>query len=52
MIDPKSALRGILRNWGHNILLQRVLDPKKMIYSTKVQRYTVRAVYPGSQRFC
>jgi len=52
MIDPKRTLSNILRSWGHNILVQRLLDQKPMTYGQKMQKYTVRAVYPGAQRIC
>jgi len=51
MIDPKRTVRHLLRNWGHNILLQRLVDGKCMAYSSRLQRYTVRAFWPGSVGF-
>jgi hypothetical protein len=51
MIDPKSTVRNLLRNWGHNILLQRLVDEKSMAYSSRLQRYTVIAFWTGSIGF-
>ena len=31
---------------------KKILDKQTMTYSSKMKRYTVRAVYPGSQRIC
>jgi hypothetical protein len=51
MINPKSTFNNILRKWGHNVLIQRVLDKKEMKYSAKMQRYATRCYYPGSTGF-
>jgi len=51
MTDPKRAIKRILKEWGHNIFLQKLLDEKSMKYSEKMIRYTVRCMYPGSQSF-
>ena len=51
MISPKSTVNHLLKNWGHNVLLQRLIDDKSMTYSARLQRYTVRAYWPGSVGF-
>lgn len=45
MIDPARTFRATLRQWGHNILLQRRLDDQ-MTYSSKLERITVRSHNP------
>lgn len=52
MIDPKRTLNNILRTWGHNILLQELIDQNTMKYSSSMKQYTVRSLYPGSRRIC
>jgi len=51
MIDPKKTLNNILKQWGHNVLVQRLIDNQHMQYESKLQRYTTRSYYPGSSGF-
>ncbi|GEM_PF-3185042 len=51
MISLKTTFDGILAKWGHNVMIQRLCDPKTMEYSSRLQRYTTRSIYPGSQAF-
>lgn len=51
MIDPKKTIRNILKQWGHDVLVQRLMDGKSMKYETSLQRYTTRSYYPGSSGF-
>jgi hypothetical protein len=50
MIDPAKVFRNTLRQWGHDILLQRRLN-SEMKYSSKVEKITTRrsAPFSGSQ---
>ena len=48
MIDPKRAFNKILREWGHDILIQRRLDDN-FIYSDKFERVTTRHFFPSSE---
>lgn len=50
MIDPRKNLNNLLSKWGHNILLQELINNSNMTYSSSVKQYTVRSVYPGSKR--
>lgn len=55
--DLRSVFDNILKEWGHNILLERVLNPhepnKPPRYiegnKKKYERHTVRHTYPGSR---
>jgi hypothetical protein len=51
MINPHKTFKNILKQWGHNILIQRLTDPSCMKYDSKLQRYTTRSYYPGSSGF-
>lgn len=51
MISPQKTFKNILKQWGHNILIQRLIDPKTMKYESKLHRYTTRSYYPGSSGF-
>lgn len=42
MIDAKKSLRKILREWGHDIYLQRILSNGN--HSNKFEKVTTRAV--------
>ena len=42
MIDLARTFRNTLREWGHDILLQRRLNDD-MLYSSKMERITVRS---------
>lgn len=47
MSTIRNEFDSILRKWGHNIFLQRVLDPfdgEKLKYSNIFERHTVRHV--------
>lgn len=48
MIDPKKALRKILREWGHDVLLQRRIS-NDFLYSSTFERYTTRHFFPSSE---
>lgn len=48
MIDPKRAFRKILREWGHDILLQRRIDDN-FNYSDTFQRITTRHFFPSAE---
>lgn len=48
MIDPKKAFRKILREWGHDILLQRRIDDN-FNYSDKFERVTTRHFFPSAE---
>jgi hypothetical protein len=45
MIDIERVFKKTLRQWGHNILLQRRLDDN-MKYSSKVEKITTRRSSP------
>jgi len=47
MIDPAKVFKSTLRQWGHDILLQRRLDDN-MKYSSKVEKITTRRSAPSS----
>jgi hypothetical protein len=47
MIDIERVFRRTLRQWGHNILLQRRLNDD-MKYSSKVEKITTRRSAPSS----
>ena len=42
MIDLVAAFRNTLKQWGHDILLQRRLNDD-MLYSTRMEKITVRS---------
>jgi len=48
MIDPKKAFRKILREYGHDILLQRRVSDD-FLYSTNLERLTTRHFFPSSE---
>ena len=48
MIDPKRAFNKILREWGHDVLLQRRLDDN-FIYSDRFERVTTRHFFPSAE---
>lgn len=48
MIDPKRAFKKILREWGHDVLLQRRLDDN-FIYSDRFERVTTRHFFPSAE---
>jgi hypothetical protein len=45
MINAKKVFKKILREWGHDILLQRRLSDD-FVYETDMQRYTTRSHLP------
>lgn len=45
MINAKAVFRKVLKQWGHDIYLQRRLSDD-FIYSDTLERYTVRNTYP------
>ena len=45
MINPQKVFKKILREWGHDILLQRRLSDD-FVYDTEMQRYTTRSHLP------
>lgn len=45
MIDPKKTIRKILREYGHDILIQRRLSDD-FLYSDTFERYTTRSRVP------
>lgn len=52
MTDLRKTVEGILRKWGHNILLQRVNtihDGEEPDYTTQLERHTVRHMYPANR---
>lgn len=55
MVDLRRTFNGLLRNWGHDVLLQRRLpdvynDPHpKPLFATKLERHTVRHMYPTNR---
>lgn len=48
MIDPKKAFRKILREYGHDILLQRRLSDN-FLYAEHFERITTRHFFPSSE---
>jgi len=48
MIDPKRAFKKILREWGHDILLQRRMSDD-FIYSPTFERITTRHFFPSAE---
>ena len=48
MIDPKKAFRKILREYGHDILLQRRVSDD-FLYSTNFERITTRHFFPSAE---
>jgi hypothetical protein len=48
MIDPKRAFKKILREWGHDVLLQRRLDDN-FLYSDTFERVTTRHYFPSAE---
>lgn len=49
MINAKSALRKILKEWGHDILLQRRLSDD-FKYSDILERVTTRSQFPRNSK--
>lgn len=47
MIDAKRMFEKILREWGHDIFLQRRLSDD-FVYSDTLERHTTRSVYAKS----
>lgn len=47
-IQLKRTLDRILREWGHDVILQRVKSPENT-YSNKLERHTVRHKYPATR---
>lgn len=50
--DLRRVVEGILRKWGHNILLQRVNtihDGDEPDYVYNLERHTTRHMYPGGR---
>lgn len=45
MINAKRVFQKILKEWGHDILLQRRLSDD-FVYDDTLERYTTRHVYP------
>jgi len=50
MINPRRVFRNILREWGHDVLLQRRLSNDN-IYSEKLERVTTRHSTTASRYF-
>jgi len=48
MIDPKKAFRKILREYGHDVLLQRRVSDD-FLYSTNFERITTRHFFPSAE---
>ena len=48
MIDPKKTFKKILREYGHDILLQRRISDD-FLYSDNFERITTRHFYPSAE---
>jgi len=48
MIDPKKTFKKILREYGHDVLLQRRIS-NDFLYSDKFERITTRHFYPSAE---
>lgn len=48
MIDPAKTLKQILRQYGHDVLIQRRLDDN-FLYSEQFERVTTRHFYPSAE---
>jgi len=47
MINLGKTFKNILREWGHDVLIQRRLDDK-FNYSSRFERVTTRHMYPAN----
>jgi hypothetical protein len=48
MIDPAKTFKQILRQYGHDVLIQRRLDDN-FLYSEKFERVTTRHFFPSDE---